>query len=147
MKNLKKDILKKITVGNITPIPRGIFLLRNIAFWGLYAASIVVGALALSLVFFAIFSLERELFLLPGFPPVGMLLTTAFFSWSTLFLLLFLAAIFGIRHTKSGYRVSTALLLLGNFIASLVLAAGLLFFGGAEKIEDFFAERAPLFSR
>lgn len=146
MKNLKKEILRKIKKEEIHPLPSVIFLLKNIAFWTLFAASIGVGAVALSLVFFAVLSFEGELFFRPHFPPLQMLVTTAFLLWIVLFFLLFLAAIFGIRHTRSGYKLSTTKLLLGNFAASIALAMGFLVFGGAEKIEEFFAVRAPVFS-
>jgi len=146
MKNLKKDILGKIKKEKIQPIPRVIFFLKNFGFWGLFGASILVGAAALSLIFFSFFSVDRELFGRPHFPIFGMAITTAFLFWLVLFLLLFLAAIFGIRHTREGYKISTTHLLSGNLMASFVLATGFLFFGGSEEIEEFFAMRAPMFS-
>lgn len=146
MNNLKNNILGKIKKEKIQPIPRVVFFLKNFGFWAVFGASILVGAVALSLIFFSFSSIDRELFGRPHFPLFEMILTTAFLFWLILFLLLFLGALFGIRHTREGYKISTTHLLLGNFIASFVFATGFLFFGGSEEIEEFFIVRAPFFS-
>ncbi len=146
MKNLKNDILGKIKKEKIEPLPRILFFLKNFGFWTLFVSSILVGAIVLSLVFFALFSIDRELFERPFLPFLGMIITTTLLFWLVLFLLLFLAALFGIRHTRRGYKISTKFLLFGNFAASFLLASGFFLLGGSEKMEDFFATRIPIFS-
>ena len=57
----------------------------------------------------------------------------------------FLVSIFGIRHTKTGYRYSPLLVFGSNIILSIILGTALFFAGGAEKMERIFSDNVSIY--
>ena len=124
-------LLEMIKTQGVKPIPRWRFLLRNSLFWLIFVFAILFGALAFSIILFAIQQVDFDLTghlthsvfeLILGLIPV---------IWMISLILFLVFAIISIKNSKKGYKF-THLSLVG-FAASLSILAGTLFFisGGA----------------
>ena len=144
MKNSQK-LLEKILSKKISQRSRLRFVLKNISFWVLFVFSIIIGGLSFSVILFAfnqadldilshITDSKIEFFL--GFLPLFWIISCAAFL---------LISIFGIRHTKTGYRHSPLLIVGSSIVLSIILGTSLFFTGGAEKMERIFAENIPVY--
>ncbi|MCD4668967.1 MAG: hypothetical protein K8S14_00830 [Actinomycetia bacterium] len=54
-------------------------------------------------------------------------------------------SIFGIRHTRTGYRYPLLKILSINIVISVLLGVTFFYTGGAEKMEQIFAEKIPAY--
>jgi len=144
MKNSQK-LLKKIQKQRISQKSRLQFNLKNIFFWALFAFSIIIGGLSFSVILFA-FS-QTDFDLLSNIPnsKIELFLGLLPFFWIFSSLLFLFISIFGIRHTKTGYRYSPLLVFGSSIILSIILGTSLFFTGGAERMEQIFAENISIY--
>ena len=140
-KEIKKSqkLLDKITTEQIKSSPRWHFVLQNYIFWSVFLMFAILGSVAFSIILYAATESDFDLFSFSG-SKVEFLFSALPILW-ILFLGIFsIISIFGIRHTKTGYRYPLLKILSFNILISIFL--GVLFFytGGAKKIELIFAE-------
>lgn len=145
MTKLSKKITSAIKKKKVSQTPKIIFILKNIGFWALFALAALVGAAAFSIILLALFETDFEATKHLLQSPAGFLLTTPPLTWITLFTILFSIALFGIRHTKKGYKFSVKHLVLGNIGISLILGGIFYGFGGAHAFERGFAHTIPMY--
>lgn len=139
---LPKIILSKIKKENIKPKPRLYFLLKNILFWIIFAASAILGARAVGVIIFIVFKSDFG-FLMRAPGPIFMPLLRIFpFFWVIFFLLFLLFAAAGLHQTKKGYKLSTVQLVGINILLSLVIGIVSYVIGDAENFENTFRHRA-----
>jgi hypothetical protein len=140
-----ESILKKIKARHIKPKSKWQFIARNIGFWGIFTFSVILGAAGVSVLIFALFEADFDLFAeLSG---SGLSL---FFSWLPIFWIVFFIlfvgiAMWGIRKTKKGYRFSIHAILMTNITLGILLGGLVYGIGGAEQFERIFAENAPMY--
>ena len=144
MKNSQK-LLKKIQKQRISQKSRLQFTLKNAFFWSLFTFSIIIGGLSFSIIVFA-FS-QTDFDLLSNIPnsKVELFLGLLPFFWIFSSLAFLFVSIFGIRHTKTGYRHSPFLVFGSSIILSIILGTSLFFTGGAERMEQIFAENISIY--
>jgi len=143
---LADDILKKIKEEHIEPRSKYYFYAKNILFWGLFAAAIILGAISFAIVLYASFNTD---FAIGQFVETEELLE----QWLTLLPLLWMlfigiavgVGIVGLKHTKRGYRIALLTLVGSNVLASVVLGTGLYAAGGAEVIEETLEEKVSFY--
>lgn len=136
-----KQIINKIEQGNMTPIARWHFTLRNSGFWSLWGVSILIGSCATAASIFT--------FLHSGWQYRAVThdsFVRFFFDVMPLFWLVSLGAmiVFGyynIRHTQRGYRFSFFLIILASVVASFIGGTLLYTLGVAGDIDGI---RKPL---
>lgn len=134
---LAGNILKKIERENITPRSKYIFIVQNIAFWSLFILALLLGAISFSVVLYA--TLHTD-FAIGEFVEQSSLIS----QWFSLLPLLWMLCIglaiglgiYGLKHTKRGYKIALFTLIGGNILTSIALGSGLYVAGGAEVIED-----------
>lgn len=134
---LAGNILKKIESENITPRSKYIFIAKNIIFWGLFLLALGVGAISFAIILYAMLHTD---FAIGDFVETQSLLS----QWISLLPLLWMLCIgiavglgiYGLKHTKRGYRIALITLIGGNVFTSIALGSGLYATGGAEIIED-----------
>jgi len=144
MKNSQK-LLEKIQVRKITQKSRLKFVLKNSLFWTLFALSIIIGGLSFSVILFVLNETEFDLLSQITDSKVELFLGILPFFWVISCVIFLLISIFGIRHTKIGYRYSPFWVFGSSVILSIILGTSFFFTGGAGKIEQIFAENIPIY--
>ncbi|MCK5123441.1 MAG: hypothetical protein KAQ87_04855 [Candidatus Pacebacteria bacterium] len=144
MENSQK-LLEKIQKQKISQKSRLQFTLKNIFFWTLFAFSIIIGGLSFSVILFAFNQTDFNLLSQIPNSKIELFLGLLPFFWIFSCLVFLLISIFGIRHTKTGYRYSPLLVFGSSIILSIVLGTALFFTGGAEKMERIFAENVSVY--
>ena len=145
-KEIKKSqkLLNKITAEQIKPSPRWHFILRNYIFWSVFLIFVVLGSIAFSIILYAITENDFDLLSFSG-SKIEFLFSVLPLLW-ILFLVIFsIISIFGIRHTKTGYRYSFLKILSFNILLSIFSGALFFYTGGAEKMELIFAENISVY--
>lgn len=143
---LADGILKRIEQEKISPRSRAYFYVKNISFWGLFALSILVGAMSFAVILYATTSTD---FAVGEFVEENELLE----HWLTLLPLLWVLLIgvaigigmVGLKHTKRGYRIALFTLIGSNILGSLALGGGLYAAGGGELIEEVLEEHVEMY--
>ena len=145
-KEIKKSqkLLNEITAKQIKPSPRWHFVLQNYIFWSMFLIFIILGSVAFSIILYAATESDFDLLSSSG-SKIEFLFSILPLLWILFLAIFFLISVFGIRHTKTGYRYPLLKILSANVLLSILL--GILFFytGGAEKIEQIFAENVPVY--
>ncbi|MCF7905734.1 hypothetical protein K9L63_00895 [Candidatus Gracilibacteria bacterium] len=142
---LSESVLKKIQKENITPTGRWYFIFKNIGFWAVFNLSVLLGAVGVSVIIFAVLETDFDLFSHLRGSGWSLWLSLLPIFWLIFFVTFSGVALWGMQHTRKGYRIPTFRLLGLNLILSIVL--GFVFYnvGGAEKFETIFAENVPLY--
>jgi len=144
MENSQK-LLEKIQEQNIPQKSRLQFNLKNILFWMLFAFSIIVGGLSFSVILFAFNQTDFDLLSQIADSRIEFFLGLLPFFWILSCVVFLFVSTFGIRHTKTGYRYSPLLVFGSSIILSIILGTSLFFAGGAEKMEQIFAENVSVY--
>ena len=140
-----QELLKKIQSKKIPQKPHLRFVIKNIFFWILFAVSIIIGGLSFSVILFAFSQADLDILSHISDSKTEFVLGILPFFWIISCALLLLISIFGIRHTKTGYRYSPFLVFGSSIAFSIILGASLFFAGGAEKMEQIFAKNIPIY--
>jgi len=145
-KNFNDNVLHKIKEEKISPKPRWQFLLKNILIWGLGVVSLILGAIATSLVFYMITGEDAGVGR-GGANPFEALLFVIPFFWLICLAVFAIMVYFYIKHTKKGYKYSTKKIILFIIGASLLLGVVVSVLGLDRIIDDTLGERAPFYDR
>ena len=144
MKNSQK-LLEKIQTEKIPQRSRKQFILKNVFFWTLFVFSIIIGGLSFSVIIFAFNQTDFDLLSHIPNSKIELFLGLLPFFWIVSCLIFLPISIFGIRHTKTGYRHSPLLVFSSSIILSIILGTTLFLSGGAEKMERVFSETVPVY--
>jgi hypothetical protein len=135
MKKLSKDIIKKIKKEDISQRPKILFLVKNIALWGAFGLSVLLGSITFSLVIYAIFEIDFDLITHPKMPRIQYFLTVVPLVYMLSICLFLFLANFCITHTKKGYKIPIFFLLAGNILVSMIIGF-MLYAGGTADFLD-----------
>ena len=140
-----EKLLQKIREKEIHPFPKWRFTLRNSLLLAAFLVAVLLGALAFSVILFAIQQTDfnvvghlshsrLELFL--GLLPI---------LWIVLLVVFLVIAIYSIQYSPKGYKFTAAKLV--GYSAALSILLGTLFFvtGGAQRLEHAFAVNLSLY--
>ena len=142
MKNAEK-VLEKIKKKGIKPIPKWHFVLKNTLFWVLFLASIKLGSMAFAIILLAVSSTDFEVISHITDSKGEFILGLLPLLWiGGLFLFLF-SSFEGFKKTKLGYKYTPTQVIGSSFGLSILLGLGFFFTGGAEKLEQKFADKMP----
>ncbi|MEA3273339.1 MAG: hypothetical protein U9Q72_01955 [Patescibacteria group bacterium] len=144
MKKLTKksqELLKTITTENIKPNPCWHYVLRNYLFWSLFFIFAIFGGIVFSIILYAVLESDFNTLAESLNSRIKFFIASLPFLWIILLILFSIISIFGVKHTKTGYRYTAQLVITANILISILL--GLLFFysGGAQKIDNIFAKK------
>lgn len=145
-KNFNNNVLQKIKEAKITPKPKWQFLLKNSLIWTLGILSLILGAIATSLVFYMITGEDAGLGH-QGSNMLEALMVVIPFFWLICLSILALSVYYYIKHTKKGYKYSAKTIILGIIVISLVFGGALSALGIDRFIDDILGERAPMYYR
>ena len=142
-----QTLIDKIKDKKISPTPKWHFLLKNYAIWIVGLASLVLGAIAVSLIIFMLRFNDWDLYLRAGKNPLERLLMVIPFFWLICMAVFLILVYFEIKKTKTGYRYPTLYIILGSLAASVILGGIFYGLGFGEKIDDILGRQAPFYEQ
>jgi hypothetical protein len=144
MDNSEK-LISKIKEGNVKPLPKWRFVLKNASAWTVFIVAVAFGALAFSVVLFSIQQAEFDLLEHMSHSLLEFLLALIPLIWIILLVVFLIAAIISIRNSKKGYKFSS--LSLVGLCASISILLGTLFFiiGGGQWLENAFDDNVSIY--
>ena len=144
--NTFDKISKQIQEEEIKQTPKWYFILKNTRIWGGFLLSVIVGAMAFSVILFSIQQSDFELLNHVKHSKLESILVFLPFFWIVILILFSVFAFYSIRSSKKAYKYSlTSLLGLSTFLSILI---GTLFFisGGAQQLEQSFANKIEAYN-
>lgn len=138
MSEITKKIMKKVTEGAVTKIPKWRFVLKRTFVWGSLFVAIVLGAFAVSMVVFQVVMVDWDL--LPRVAPragFGLFRLVPYF-WLLVAVLLFVFVYFDFRNTRKGHRYSGGVVIGASLLVAFVLGLCMYFVNASEMAEDMF---------
>lgn len=136
------DTIKK---QNVQPIPKWRFALKNGLIWGGFLSAVLFGALAFSVILFAIQQTDFNVLNHLSHSKLELFLGLLPFLWIVFLIVFLVIAFFSIRNSKKGYKFTMAKLV--GFSAALSILLGTMFFigGGADQLEEAFALKVSFY--
>jgi hypothetical protein len=131
LKERSVSILEEIEKRKAVPIPRWHFLLKQAGFWLLAFLSVLTGSISMAIAIYVFidndFIADHDYInrLFTERPVVADIFASIPYIWLTALVLFTLAAYFGLRHTKKGYRYSTAKVIAGSVLTSFLVSVAL----------------------
>lgn len=101
---LSDSVLQLIQQQNVAPTPRWQFLLFEYGIWGLWVLSVVLGAVAVSVMLFVFMHAGFAFFEATHDQAIYLALEVLPYVWIGVFALMAFAAYYNMRRTKHGYR-------------------------------------------
>ncbi len=144
MKGSEK-LIETIKNQDIRPVPKWRFSLKNSLIWAGFLLGVVLGAMAFSVILFAIQQTDFNMVGHLSHSRLELFLGLLPFFWIG-FLIIFLAiAFYSIQFSKKGYKFTAAKL--AGFSALLSILLGTVFFiaGGGHQLEHAFATNISLY--
>jgi len=145
MKKLCDRVLDKIKDEKIEPKPRWHFLLKDYFIWLAFAVSMIVGALAFCVTLSITADNDWDIYRYLGLSPAKHILLSLPYVWIISILLFLGLALYNYKHTRSGYRHGTFVVLGLSVIGSVVLGSVFHSLGMGRKIDQMFAQNIPLY--
>ncbi len=144
MKGSEK-LIESIKQQDLKPVPKWQFSLKNSLLWAGFLLAVVLGALAFSVILFAIQQTDFNVLTHLSHSGLEMFLGLLPFVWIAILILFLGLAFFSISHSKKGYKFTAAKLVAYSAAFSILL--GTLFFigGGARQLEQAFAIHISLY--
>lgn len=145
-KNFVSGVLNKIKEEKISPKPKWHFLIKNSLIWTLGILSLILGAIATSLIFYMLTG-EEFAFGHPQNNLIESLLFIVPFFWIMCLSLFSLLVYYYIKHTKKGYKYSARTIILTIAVVSVVFGGALSALGVDRLIDDTLGEKAPMYDK
>ncbi len=143
---LPEKIIEAIKREGIEPRPRWQFLLKRSMLWSLATVATVLGGIAIAVIIFIFIDHDTNARAYLNESIFVDLLETIPFLWFGTLLLLIVITQYAIRHTKSGYRYTTARIVGAVIVSSVMLGIALSTMEVGERVQDFLAERVPYYN-
>lgn len=140
MSNLSKSIIDKIKKANVKPTPKWVFFMKNSFVWGLFGASVLLGSIAFSIIFFQFRDADYDLYQQMDDGVIEFILLALPYFWLILMAGFLLLANYHFRHTKGGYRYNVFAIIGLSLLASVILGSTLYAGGFSEKLDNLFQE-------
>jgi hypothetical protein len=136
-----EQLIQKIREAGIEPLPRSRFVWRRVLLWLSFAVSVVLGALAFSVILFAIQQTDFSLLQHLEHSRLELFLGLLPFLWLAFLAVFLLLAMYALRHSPRGYKLNLLRLAAYSAALSMVLGTAVFLGGGAQQLEESFALR------
>lgn len=142
-----QDILGKIKDKHKPPKARWKFLLKEYTIWGLGVVSVMVGALAISVMIYLVANDDWQIYHKVSRNIWHFIILSLPYFWLVLLAIFVAASFYYIKHTRKGYRYSVLMVVAFSIISSIVTGSIFYFFGLGQAIDDVLGQRAPFYER
>lgn len=133
---IAEGVFKKLEEGQVKPIARWHFVLRNNTFWALWVLSVVLGACATAATIFVFLNSGWGYRAVTHDSFLSFLLDVVPFFWIVSIVVMIAFGYFNIRHTTRGYRFSFYLVVMSSIIVSFIGGTILYAVGIAGDIDE-----------
>ncbi len=141
-KSLKDSILNQIEKDNIKPRSKWYFFGKNLAFWGFFVTAIIFGSISFAVILFALQTTDFDILdYLHDSEGLSQLLVLMPFVWVLIIGMAIGMGIWGLKHTKKGYRIALVTLVGTNILGSIFFGSLVYGAGGGEVIEEVLEEK------
>lgn len=141
---LADSILDRIEQDEIAPTPRWRFLCHEYSIWGLWIASVVIGAAAVSVMIFVSLHAGYAFYEATHDSAWEFFLEVLPFVWVLVLVAMVALAYYNIRHTRKGYRYPLWQLIISSLLLSLVGGGALHAAGLGYLIDKKLSENMPM---
>lgn len=138
MSNMIKDIIGKIKTQKIKPTPRWVFLLKRSVVIGLFILSVVLGGIAVSIIFYQLTDADWEIYSKMDNNLFGFIITALPYFWIVLMIGFLILAYYNFHHTRTGYRHNIFVVFGLSIFISFMLGTIFHLSGISENLEDVF---------
>ncbi len=140
MSDISKNIIEKIKKECIKPTPKWVFLLKNSVIWGIFAFSILLGSIAVSIIIFQLNDVDWNVYHQTEHGVAEFVILAVPYFWVLLMGGFLYLAHHYFYHTKAGYRYSVFLVFGLSLVTSAVIGSGFYASGFSEKMEELFVK-------
>ncbi len=147
MTGLDRKIIEAIGKRGLTPRPYAYFLARNSIFWTLAVISVLLGAIAVAVIIYAMSDFVATGG--RGFDalPLDDILAYVPYVWIATLALFMLSALYTVRQTRRGYRFRTLHVVSAAILASVVIGGLLHLLDVGSLTHRFLQHRIALYDR
>ncbi|MCB9291486.1 MAG: hypothetical protein H6560_29565 [Lewinellaceae bacterium] len=140
-----EKLLQKIIEEQSEPAPRWHFAVKNKLLWLAFGLAVVLGALAFSVILFAIQQTDFNITSHLSHSGLELFLGLLPFFWIIMLVAFLLIAMYSVQYSRRGYKFTLAKLV--GYSAALSILLGTLFFigGGAQRLEQAFALNVSIY--
>lgn len=142
--DLSASVLEKIERGEVMQVPRWQFLLTEYGIWALWAASVLIGAIAFSVILFFGMNAGLAFYEATHDDALRFFLEMIPYAWVIVFILMALLAHYNLRHTKRGYKYKVWQVLFSSILFSFLGGLVLHGVGMGFVVDNFVAKRLPI---
>jgi hypothetical protein len=144
--SISKDTLNQIEAKKIKPKPKWQFLLKNYLIWSIAGIAALIGSLAMAVIIYI--AVNRDWFLYSQKihrPPLGNFLLDLPIIWIILLLIVVFIALYDVRHSKTGYKYSVYLIVIGSLL--IIFVCGIIghYFGLGAGIDKRAGQKIPFY--
>ncbi|MEN8224480.1 MAG: hypothetical protein ABFS05_03885 [Bacteroidota bacterium] len=139
------NFMSRIKNEKITPIPKWRFTYKNTILWSVIFFATILGAVAFSIILFAVQQIEFNLIMHMAHSSFEMWLALLPFLWIISLIVFLLVSIFGLRKTRKGYKFSVQRIIIGSAVLSILLGTVFFIGGGAKWLENAFAVNVSIY--
>ena len=141
-----EKIIEEIKKQGIEPRPRWHFLLKRSVLWSLAGLSTILGGIAVAVIIFIFIDHDANARAYLNESIFVDLLETIPYLWFATLLVLIGITQYVIRHTKFGYRYTTARIVGIVVVSSVMLGIVLSVLEVGERVQDFLAKKVPYYN-
>jgi heme/copper-type cytochrome/quinol oxidase subunit 2 len=148
-----EQIIREIEKRKVVPIPRWHFILRRSVFWVLALISVITGAISMATAIYVFIDndyvtdqVNIEKFFEQR-PLIEVIIQSIPYVWLVALGLFILAAYYGVRHTRKGYRYPMTRVIAGSLLLSLLLCGILNVFDIGKYIHRYLIENVRGYDR
>lgn len=145
MTSLTEKVLKNIEQKHITPRPKWVFSLQNMAIWISGVLFIIVGGFAFSVVIYMLKDSDWYVYQKMGNNLWGFFLLMLPYFWLIILGVLVAIANYNLKVTKKGYRFRLRTVVAFVLVMSVLIGAFLYCAGVGKAIDETFADRLPFY--
>ena len=141
----KSSVMSRIECGEVCPRSRRFFQTRECVVWGLWALSVVVGALAVAVTLFVVTHRQYSLYEATHDNFLTFMVEVLPFVWIIVFGIMVAVGVYNLRHTKRGYRYPMWQIVGSSIVLSLAGGAALQLFGLGYATDHMLGERMGMY--
>lgn len=143
MSKISENIVDQIKKEKVTPRPRWVFVVSNIVLITMLIVTVVMGGIAMSLIYLKLFNLEWGFVTFGGDRGLPRVFEVMPLLWILLLIVLLGASVWTFEKTETGYRYQPTMVVVGAIFMSMLLGAFIYTTRGAEIFETVLRNNLP----
>lgn len=143
--SLEKELLEKIE--NIKPRSKSYFVIKNIIYWALFGAFIIIGAIATSVIIFAIKYNDWDIYKYANDSLLSFVFLTIPYIWIFVLFIFIALAYYNLKHTKKAYKQRFCVVILISVLTSIILGFIMYNIGFAKTIQTSLVKNVPSYNK